>query len=222
MHSARDIVTLLRERGELWDVAPGLVGLRGEVLALRGSIELLLADTAACDDGVRCDEWAPPPAVTLETLGRADYFASFPQWLTLAAHLRDDAASLEGVARSDDPAMAARHACGPADVALPPAVCYHVYAALAGRTLWAPALVSAQATCWRHEGTRLRPLARGWAFTMREGVCVGNAAATSVSASGAWRAPWRSPPNSTSTRGSRRHPIRSLRRPVVDGSSCNV
>src|SRR5690606_3244470 len=29
---------------------------------------------------------------------------------------------------------------------------------------------------WRHEGDRLRPLERGWAFTMREVVCLGSAA----------------------------------------------
>jgi seryl-tRNA synthetase len=90
---------------------------------------------------------------------------------------------------SADPVTAARNACAPAEAALPPAVCYHVYAALAGRTLTEPAMVSAQCTCWRHEGARLRPLARGWAFTMREGVCVGDTATTvSFRARGADRA----------------------------------
>jgi seryl-tRNA synthetase len=49
-----------------------------------------------------------------------------------------------------------------------------VYAALAGRTLSATSYVSAEGTCWRHEGDQLRPLARGWAFTMRECVAVGD------------------------------------------------
>ena len=57
-------------------------------------------------------------------------------------------------------------------------MCYHVYAALAGRVLAATTYVSAEGTCWRHEGDRLRPLGRGWAFTMRESVCIGDAGAT--------------------------------------------
>src|SRR5262249_48459357 len=45
---------------------------------------------------------------------------------------------------------------------------------LAGRTLQSPRLVTAQAGCWRHEGTRHGSLERGWAFTMREVVFVGD------------------------------------------------
>jgi seryl-tRNA synthetase len=121
-----------------------------------------------------------PPALALDSLARASYFASFPQWLTLAAHLRDDAATLERVAESADPAAAARAAAAPADAVLPPAMCYHVYAALAGRVLSTPVTVTVQGTCWRHEGEALRPLARGWAFTMREGVCIGDAEAVAA------------------------------------------
>lgn len=179
MWSADEIVNALRAKGELWESAPGVVGLRGDALGLYRGLDALIAQVAATTDGPPCEEWAPPPVVALSTLARASYFASFPQWLTLAAHLRDDVESLERVARSDDPVSAARNACAPAEAALPPAVCYHVYAALAGRTLVVPAMVTAQCTCWRHEGARLRPLARGWAFTMREGVCVGDAATTS-------------------------------------------
>ncbi len=186
MYDAERAVAALRARGELWESAPGLAGLRGDALALRGALERLAAAAAGAEGA---EEWAPPPALALDTLARAQYFASFPQWLTLAAHLREDAAALERVARSGDPARAARRACAPAGAALPPAVCYHVYAALAGRTLDAPAVVTAQGTCWRHEGDRLRPLARGWAFTMREGVCVGDAgAAAAFRARGAERA----------------------------------
>ena len=77
------------------------------------------------------------------------------------------------MARAPSPAAAARDAVAPARAALAPAVCYHVYAALAGSTVAAPRYVTAQGTCWRHEGRRLVPLEREWAFTMREVVCVG-------------------------------------------------
>ena len=188
MRTGEQVVAELRARGELWESAPGLVGLRGDVLHLYERIARLACDAAesAADDGIIGDvveQWRPPAAVALSTLARARYFESFPQWLTLAAHLREDAASLERVARAPDPARAACDACAPADAALPPAVCYHVYAALAGRTLSTTTYVSAEGTCWRHEGDGLRPLARGWAFTMRECVAVGDEAAV-----GAFRA----------------------------------
>lgn len=173
MSAAERIIAELRSRGELWESTAGLCGLRGDVLELYRAMERALSTLASATDAEPCEEWATPAGIALQTLARASYFESFPQWLTLASHLREDAESLERVARSDHPADAARHACAPADAALPPAVCYHVYEAFAGRTLHHPAYVTAQGTCWRHEGDRLRPLARGWAFTMREGVCLG-------------------------------------------------
>ena len=165
------MVARLRASGELWEPAPGLVGFRGETLARFEQIEALLADL--CRD-VAPDEWRVPQALPLEVLERAGYFASFPQWLTLASHLSDDAETLERIARSAAPASDAATAAEPASAALPPAVCYHVYAGLAGATLDGPRLVTAQGCCWRHEGSRFEPLARGWAFTMREIICIGS------------------------------------------------
>jgi seryl-tRNA synthetase len=172
MWTPENIVRALRERGELWEAAPGLVGLRGDVLRLHQTLGQAVGRLAATETD---DEWLVPVGLGFETLVRAGYFQSFPQWLTAASHLSTDPAVLEWVATDADPAAAARRALEPADAALPPAVCYHVYARLAGRTLTGgrPVVLTAQATCWRHEGERLTPLSRGWAFTMREIVCVG-------------------------------------------------
>jgi seryl-tRNA synthetase len=167
------LIAVLRERGELWESAPGLVGLRGTALALLRRIDGLIAARCAAETS---DEWAVPAAIPLAVLERAQYFASFPQWLTLASHLTDDAATLERVARSGAPARSAARAASPAAAALPPAVCYHVYAALAGTRLRTARVVTAQGRCWRHEGEHFAPLERGWAFTMREIVCLGTAA----------------------------------------------
>lgn len=161
----------LRAVGELWEPAVGLVGLRGEALARLRHVEGIIAQAYAPEGA---EEWRVPAAIPLAVLERADYFASFPQWLTLASHLADDERSLERIARSRTPAQAAAISAAPAAAALPPAVCYHVYAALAGTTLYAPRLVTAEGCCWRHERDRLAPLARGWAFTMREVVCIGS------------------------------------------------
>ena len=165
------VVAELERRGELFAAAPGAIGLRGDLYALHRAIEARIAQLARA---LAPDEWAVPAVVSLETLQRADYFASFPQWLTLASHLTDDEAALERVALATEPADAVAAAARPPRAAMPPAVCYHVYAVLADRTIEAAMRVSAQCTCWRHEGERTAPLERGWAFTMREAVVLGS------------------------------------------------
>jgi len=167
------VVRALVGRGELWEAAPGLVGLRGDALELYRSLERAIAGLALTETE---DEWQVPAGIGFSTLARADYFASFPQWLTGAAHIAYGRGLLEWIASDPDPAVAARGALAPADAALAPAVCYHVYERLAGRAVSSPTLVTAQGTCWRHEGERLAALERGWAFTMREIVCIGSRA----------------------------------------------
>jgi len=171
MLSPEEVVERLRSDGSLWEVAPGVVGLRGPVVLLLSEIEAALADLARAETP---NEWRAPTGVSFQTLERAQYFASFPQWLTAASHLSGDATVLEGIARATSPAAAARSSLSPADVALPPAVCYNTYAALADSVIASPTLMTAQGTCWRHEGDRTFPLERGWAFTMREIVCLGS------------------------------------------------
>jgi len=170
MRSPERVVAALRARRELWEPSPGLVGLRGDAAVLRDRIACEIASlTRSLADEV----WHVPPGLPLGTLARADYFLSFPQWLTAASHLGGATADLETVARAADPASSARGALVASDVALAPAVCYHVYAELAGQKLSRPVRVSAECTCWRHEAPRFSALIRDWSFTMREAVCVG-------------------------------------------------
>jgi seryl-tRNA synthetase len=173
MWNADSIVRTLQERGELWSSGPGLVGLRGDTLDLFDAIEDRFI---AIGRNELADEWRTPAAIALESLARADYFASFPQWLTMAAHLPADERMLERIATSPDPAQATRVVPNIASAALPPAVCYHIYDRFADSLVDSPTVVGARGICWRHEGDRLRPLERGWAFTMRELVCIGAAA----------------------------------------------
>jgi seryl-tRNA synthetase len=160
----------LRDRGELWEPMPGLVGLRGQTARLYRALGERIASLCGIETD---DEWRVPAAIPLAALERADYFASFPQWLTLAGHLSDDEEQLRRVAQSTSPAASAMHATVPTGAALTPAVCYHVYAALAGQRVVAPRIMTAQTTCWRHEHPNHTALERDWAFTMREVVCVG-------------------------------------------------
>ena len=172
MRTADDVVAALRARAELWEVAPGIIGLRGNVLTLLHRLEGEIALLAQLDAP---EEWAAPPALAMQTLERAGYFASFPFWLTAASHLPDDERTLEQIATTDDAVGAASSALQPSTVAMPPALCYHVYERLGGRRVTTTRIITLSGTCWRHEGARLAPLERQWAFTMRELVCIGTA-----------------------------------------------
>ncbi len=165
-----EVIAILRDRGELWETAPGLVGLRGEARVLLDRLGYSLAELTGEETS---DEWQVPSGISFGTLERAQYFSSFPQWLTAASHLSSDEAVLEHIARSDSPGSVAPDSLERAEAALSPAVCYHVYERLAGARVESPTLMSAEGTCWRHEGDRTSLLERGWAFRMREIVCLG-------------------------------------------------
>ncbi len=162
---ARDLV----KRGELWDALPGLTGMRGSLARLRDHMSRSIGDVAY---RFTEDEWRMPKGVAFETLERASYFESFPQWLSGASHLSGNESVLESVARSVSPGDLARRSFEPAKAALPPAVCYYTYEALRGSSIESPLMMTAEETCWRHENGRLAKLERGWAFTMREIVCL--------------------------------------------------
>ena len=170
MLSPDDVVRQLRASGSLRDVAPGISGLSGPVAALRREIEEAIGDIARAETP---NEWYAPAGVSFDTLERAKYFSSFPQWLSTASHLGGDEATLHSIASSSSPARATASLPRAAEVALPPAVCYNTYASLADSTIGASLLMTAQGTCWRHEGDRHSALERAWAFTMREIVCLG-------------------------------------------------
>jgi len=176
MRPAEDVVAALSASGQLWEVAPGLVGLRGPVLGLLQKMEREVTTLARRGAD---EEWSVPPALSFATLARSAYFASFPQWLTVASHLTVDPACLQRVAAAAEPAAELGGALAAPEAALSPAVCYHAYAGLAGTTFDRERRLTLQSTCWRHEGDRFRPLERGWAFTMREVVCVGSTDAVS-------------------------------------------
>jgi seryl-tRNA synthetase len=165
-----EVIGVLRERGEIWETTPGLVGFRGSARAMLERIAFSLAELANEETS---DEWSVPSGISFATLERAQYFASFPQWLTAASHLSDDSSVLEGIAGSDSPGSTARGAMQQPDAALSPAVCYHTYERLARHRVSSPTLMTAEGVCWRHEGDRLAQLERGWAFRMREIVCLG-------------------------------------------------
>lgn len=170
MNDATAVISALRKSGQLGQHQPGLYLLRGPALKLYREIERLIAREAM--RWSHRQEWLTPGAIALDTLARADYFASFPQWLTTMSHLSDREEELERVARAEDPARAVAGAVQRPNCALQPALCYHVYSAFQGKRLTRARRLTVQGTCWRHEG-EFTPLARGWSFTMREVVQLG-------------------------------------------------
>jgi seryl-tRNA synthetase len=120
-----------------------------------------------------------PTLIPSGTLSRCDYFRSFPQTLTFAAHLREDTQLVEE--------FRARHATAEdlddktladldrPEACLSPAVCYHVYHLQQDRTVPTDGLVySICGKCFRYESTNLSDLRRLWDFTMREVVFLGS------------------------------------------------
>lgn len=93
-----------------------------------------------------------PVLIGRESLERAGYSESFPHLL-----------------------MSATAMSGNSTWCLSPAVCYHVYEQLAGRTLVQPQTITARGTCFRAE-QQTAPGVRQIEFEMREIVCVGPAA----------------------------------------------
>lgn len=172
MRPADELLADLRTRGDMMEIAPGLVGVRGSTVTIHHHVNRLME---AASRAVAQDEWLPSAGVSLETLARTGYLASSPYRLTLASHLGDDATLLESIAGAQDPVAALRSTTLEAVIALPPAICCQVYAALAGSRLDAPRTITGQGTCWRHRGSAYEPLSRDWAFTMREIICVGDA-----------------------------------------------
>lgn len=120
-----------------------------------------------------------PTLIPARFLDRVNYFREFPHYLTFATHLREDLDVIE---------QFAEHACcdehglnAPADsfatveALLSPAVCYHLYFALADQPLPGGKLAAtAVGNCFRYESSNLVSLERLWNFTMREVIFVGS------------------------------------------------
>jgi seryl-tRNA synthetase len=119
-----------------------------------------------------------PTLIPARVLARCDYFRSFPQYVTFAAHLKEDVEVIDGFRvrhqTADDVDDAALADMERPEACLSPAVCYHVYHLYEGRTI-APfgAVHGICGKCFRFESSNLSDLRRLWDFTMREVVFMG-------------------------------------------------
>jgi seryl-tRNA synthetase len=119
-----------------------------------------------------------PTLIPSTVLSRCDYFRSFPQNVTFAAHLHEDPTIIDGfrsrhqkLNELDDAAlgdMDRPEAC------LSPAVCYHIYHLNENRQIPASGLAyGICGKCFRYESSNISDLRRLWDFTMREVVFLG-------------------------------------------------
>lgn len=119
-----------------------------------------------------------PTLIPAHVLAKCDYFRSFPQNVTFAAHLRPDLHTIDGFrTRHADRETLDGSALGDMealDTCLSPATCYHVYHLHGGQSLPPSGTVhSVCGKCFRFESTNMSDLRRLWDFTMREVVFMG-------------------------------------------------
>jgi seryl-tRNA synthetase len=175
-HYSEDPMTGLARLGEISQEAPGVYSLGPLVTRLIGYFEGHFLDLAASFDA---QPHRFPTLIPARYLERVNYFRAFPHSLTFVTHLREDldaidhfsqhAACDEAGALNTPPGSFAQ-----VETLLSPAVCYHLYFALADRPLPGGKLAAtAVGNCFRYEAINLVSLERLWNFTMREVIFVG-------------------------------------------------
>jgi seryl-tRNA synthetase len=168
----------LVRRGWVIELGRGQLALAGPALRLARAI-----------DG-ECQEWAEatfdaaeqsyPSLIPASILARCGYFGSFPHAVSFVGHFIEDFDRIEAFreANASSPSLVIPN---PSDLAfeacLTPAVCYHTYQGLEGKTIGPDGLViTSVGKCYRYESGNLHGLERLWDFTMREVVFVGTMA----------------------------------------------
>lgn len=120
-----------------------------------------------------------PTLIPARYLERVNYFQAFPHSLTFVTHLREDLDVInhfaEHAACDDYGLNASLDNFDQIKTLLSPAVCYHLYFALADKPLPGDQLAAtAVSNCFRYESINLSSLERMWNFTMREIIFVGS------------------------------------------------
>jgi seryl-tRNA synthetase len=109
--------------------------------------------------------------LSLDEIQRLGYVRNFPHLTCLCGAISAELAS--GLARGDVSVKRETHLEG-VNFSLLPATCYKVYMGLEGSELSEARIVSCIAKCFRNEDKPLDAY-RGFCFTMKEYVCIGNA-----------------------------------------------
>jgi len=172
-----EIDSLLAQSADVQVLGEGLTGLRGDLLRLFRFFEREFRGIAA---EFGAEENAFPVMVPAEVLAEVSYFHHFPQHVTFCSHLPDSMRVLESVSHTiehQDGALSEEvtsQLAAPEHV-LTPGVCLPCYRLQRDVTLGPDEVrtLTMQNHVFRYEGTRFRPLARGWDFTVRDIVFFG-------------------------------------------------
>ena len=166
----------LQARGELSQESMGIFSLGPLLTRLIGYFESRFIELA---DSFGAQPYRFPTLIPARYLDQVNYFSAFPHSLTFASHLRTDLDAIDHFAAHagcDEQGLnTPPEAFARVDTLLSPAVCYHLYFALAGRTLPSGQVAAtAVGNCFRYEASNLVSLERLWNFTMREVIFVGS------------------------------------------------
>ena len=162
-------------RGELSQEGPGMYTVGPLVTKLIDFFESKFLELA---DSFNAKPYRFPTLISAKQLDRVNYFHAFPHSLTFATHLREDLDVIENFAEhahcDEHGLVAPEDSFDQIEALLSPAVCYHLYFALADKPLPNGKLIAtAVGSCFRYEAINLISLERMWNFTMREVIFVG-------------------------------------------------
>jgi seryl-tRNA synthetase len=165
----------LLERGEMFQEATGIFTLGPLLTRL---ISFFEGQFVALADSFGAAPYRFPTLIPAKSLERVGYFRAFPHSLSFVTHLREDLDAIDGFsqhATCDEHGLnTPANSFAQIQVLLSPAVCYHLYFALADKPLPGGKLAAtAVGNCFRYESVNLASLERLWNFTMREVIFVG-------------------------------------------------
>ncbi|MBN1147664.1 MAG: hypothetical protein JXA78_10450 [Anaerolineales bacterium] len=171
----QDPLPELIARGELSQEATGIYTLGPLLTRL---IEFFERQFVALADSFEAAPYRFPTLIPAKYMERVNYFHSFPHSLSFVTHLREDLDVIDEFAQRaacDEHGLnAPPDSFSQAQNLLSPAVCYHLYFALADKPLPNGKLIAtAVGNCFRYEAINLASLERMWDFTMREVIFVG-------------------------------------------------
>jgi len=171
-----DPMEQLINTGEISEEAQGIYAIGPLLTRLIDYFDSQFTDLA---DSFGAAPYRFPTLIPASYLEKINYFRTFPHSLTFATHLRED---LDLIQDFSEHASCDQHGIDVSmnsfskiQAMLTPAVCYHLYFALADKPVPNDQLVAtAVGNCCRYESSNLVSLERMWNFTMREIIFVGS------------------------------------------------
>jgi hypothetical protein len=172
-----DPLPQLIEKGEVYQEADGIYSLGPLLSHLIGFFEGIFCELAR---EFGASPYRFPTLIPARFLARVNYFRAFPHSLSFATHLREDLTVIEAFSQQAGCDRNGRltipsESYSPIKTLLSPAVCYHLYFALADKPVPGGELAAtAVGNCFRYEAINLNSLERLWNFNMREIIFVGS------------------------------------------------